>query len=146
MKTPFQHIDAIIQEKKISYFDELSDEDRKTFNVYIINLGLSMNPSILPIVNEANKYWEQLGAREIYLYYSQLLPKKKQYNKWIKGKNEEKYSQEIISSLVEYFQASEAEIIQHLNIFYQTEEGLSEVKRILRGLGWSDKQLKKVKL
>ena len=84
-KTVFHHLDAICTNQRIDYYDTLDDVDKKKFSNFIINRGLSMNPSLISLVNEANKYWGQLKPRELYLFYSQIIPKGKQYNKWIKA-------------------------------------------------------------
>jgi hypothetical protein len=145
-KTPFNHIDAIFTNQKVSYFDELSDVDKKTFTPYVISMGISMNPNFLPIVNEANKYWGQLGPREIYLFYSQLLPNGRQFNKWIKGKKDESYESWLVNLVAKHYEVSTYEAKDYLAIFYKTDEGKTSLRTLLENYGIEPKKLKKVKL
>jgi hypothetical protein len=145
-KTPFDHINAIYNNQRIDYFDTLSDVDKKTFNTYVINMGISMNPDFLPLVNEVNKYWGQLSPRAVYLFYSQMIPKGKYFNKWVKSSKDIEYEPWLIELLVKYFEVSEAEVKTYLTHFYKTDDGRDELKSILEGLGVDAKKLKKVKL
>jgi hypothetical protein len=145
-KTPFDHINAICKNQRVDYFDSLDDVDKKTFNVYVINMGLSMNPDFLPYVNEVNKHWNEMGPREAYLFYSQLIPQGNYYNKWIRGKKEAKFESWLVEMIAKHFEVSKAESINYLESFYQTDEGREELKTILQGYGLDAKKLKKVKL
>jgi hypothetical protein len=145
-KTPFDHINAIFTNQKIGYYDELSEADRKTFTPYVINMGISMNPDFLPYVNEVNKYWGQMGPREVYLFYSQLLPKGKQFNKWIKGKKVEDYEPWLVELVAQHFCVSKDEAISYLRVFYKSDKGRQELRSILEGYGLESKKIKRAKL
>jgi Bacteriophage clamp loader A subunit len=145
-KTPFNHIDAIYNNQRMDYYDNLSDIDKKSFSPYVINMGISMNPDFLPVVNEANKYWDQLDARSLYLFYSQAIPKGKYYNKWVKGTKDVDYEDWLVDLVGRKFEVSKSEAKSYLNIFYKTDEGRDELRSICKGFGIDDKKLKKVKL
>jgi hypothetical protein len=145
-KTPFDHINAIFTSQKIGYYDELSEADRKTFTPYVINMGISMNPDFLLYVNEVNKYWDQMGPREVYLFYSQLLPKGKQFNKWIKGKKVEDYEPWLVELVAQHFRVSKDEAISYLRVFYKSDKGRQELRSILEGYGLESKKIKRAKL
>lgn len=144
-KTPFDHVKEITTNQDIDYFDTLSEEDKKSFNVYIVNLALSMNSAFLPAVNELNKFWN-VGSRETYLYYSQLLPKGKTYNKWIKSTMTEKFEPWLVEKIASHYETSKAEAIDDLTLFYKTELGKEMLYDILRDFGISKKELKKIGL
>lgn len=145
-KTFFDHINSIYTNQRIDYFDTLSDADKKTFLPYMINMGISMNGDLLPIVNEVNKYWDQIGPRELYLFYSQILPKGKQYNKWVKGVKDDSYDQWIIDLIAKHYDLSTFEAKSYLRIYYKTDAGRSDLRELLVGYGINDKLLKKAKL
>ena len=46
---PFDHIKNLHTKKR--RWEDFNDEEKKSFNVFIINKGLSMNPDYLGIVN-----------------------------------------------------------------------------------------------
>jgi hypothetical protein len=145
-KTPFDHINAIYGNQRVDYFDTLTEPDKKTFSPFVINMGISMNPDFLPVVNEANKYWDQLDARSLYLFYSQALPKGKYYNKWVKGKKEDKYESWLVELVAKKYEVSEDEAKDYLELFYRTDEGREELRAICEGYGLDNKKIKKAKL
>ena len=46
---PFEHVKNLHTKKR--RWKDFNDEEKKSFNVYIINKALSMNPNYLGIVN-----------------------------------------------------------------------------------------------
>ena len=86
-KTIFQHLSGI-KEKKESW-ESLSEMDKKSFTPFIINRWLSMNMDLLPIINVLQKYTiGLLTPRDVYKLYLDFLPKKKTFDKYIKGKKD----------------------------------------------------------
>ena len=79
-KSLFDHVDAIYTNQKIDYFGTLTEADKKSYNNYMVNRFLSMNTHQLPFVNELQKY--TLDTKTHYLFFSQLLPRGKQFNKY----------------------------------------------------------------
>jgi hypothetical protein len=145
-KSPFEHINAICGNQRTDYYDNLSDEDKKSFNLYVITMGISMNPDFLPLANEVNKYWGQLDARSTYLFYSQIIPKGKYYNKWVKGKKEDTYEKWLVERIAEHFQCGKSDAITYLDIFYKTDDGREQLKEILAKYGTDPKKIKKAKI
>lgn len=145
-KTFFQHINAIYGNQRIDYYDILSDEDKKSFNVYMITMGIGMTPDFLPLANEVNKYWGQLDARSTYLFYSQMIPKGKYYSKWIKGIKDDTYESWLIELLSSHFECSKRNAVTYLDIFYKTDAGRETLKEILSTHGTDPKKIKKAKI
>ena len=110
---PFDHIKNLHTKKRI--WDNFNDEEKKSFNIYIINKALSMNPSYLNIVNMVQKYTNNmLEPKEVFNLYYNLLPNKFRFYKWIKGtkdKNKEKYQ-----ILAEHFKCSSREIKDYIKL------------------------------
>ena len=135
-KTIFQHLSGI-KEKKESW-ESLSDMDKKSFSPFIINRWLSMNMDILPIVNELQKYTiGTLKAKEVYKLYLDFLPKRKTFDKYIKGKKEGKYKKELLGYLSKWYGVSTREVIDYLGLLKK-----DEVKDILKKYGLTDKEIK----
>ena len=82
-KSLFDHIKQITDVQNPNYWDEISDDDKKSWSNYMINRFLSMKPEWIDFVNEVQKY--PLQPRELYKVYIDILPKKKQWLKYIKG-------------------------------------------------------------
>ena len=63
-----------IQVKKRKW-NSFTDEDKKSFNVFIINRFLSMNPDYLELVNYIQQYTNgQLKPQQVYECYREIIP------------------------------------------------------------------------
>lgn len=137
-KTIFQHLSGI-KEKKVEW-NSLSDMDKKTFSPFIINRWLSMNLDLLPIINVLQKYTiGLLSARDVYKVYLDFLPKRKTFDKYIKGKKEGKHNKELLSYLSNWYGVSQREVIEYLDILPK-----DEVIKILMKYGLTEIQSKKL--
>lgn len=137
-KTIFQHLSGI-KEKKESW-ESLSDMDKKSFSPFIINRWLSMNLDLLPIVNELQKYTiGTLSARDTYKLYLDFLPKRKTFDKYIKGKKESKYNKEVLQYLSTWYGVSQREVVDYLDIISK-----DEIIAILMKYGLTERESKKL--
>jgi hypothetical protein len=131
-----------ITDKKVSWYD-LSEQDRKTFSPYMINRFLSMNMDFIELVNELQRYTVgQLSTAETYKLYFDVLPKQKQYNKYIKGKKSETYKSELIDLIANHYQISTQESMEYLDLFF--DDRLNFLKEIIKKYGKSDKECEKL--
>jgi len=117
-------------------WSSISMTEQKTYNPFIMNLWLSMNPDWLEIVNEVQS--QQVPNRDHYNFYKGILPKKQPFFRWIKASKKE-YSKDVIDKLAIYYSCSSREIIDSLCIL--TEQNISD---ILMKMGISDKEIKKM--
>jgi hypothetical protein len=141
-KSLFDHINALYEDQRITYFEDLTDSDKKSYDRYMINRFLSMNPNQLPYVNHLQKY--SVDPKTHYLFFSQVLPRGKQYNKYIKKTKEEKYEGWLVDIIVRCYNVSKNEAIDYLDIFYKQDK--EALKQLCQLYGVEDKQLKKAKL
>ena len=115
---PFDHIKNLHTKQR--NWDDFNDEEKKSFNIYIINKALSMNPNYIDIVNMVQKYTNNmLGQKEVFNLYYNLLPNKFRFYKWIKGakdKNIEKYK-----TLAKYFECSSREAKDYMELLDKKE-------------------------
>lgn len=144
--TLFDHLSHIFEVQDVNYYNTLSDEDRKTFSVYMINRFISMNKEYLPLVNEIQQYWGSITPREVYLFYSNILPKKKQFNRYVKGVKETQFDDSVLELLSKHFRISISEAGDYLNICYKSESGKEFLREFFIGFGYDKKQLKKIDL
>ena len=115
---PFDHIKNLHTKQRT--WDNFNDEEKKSFNVYIINKALSMNPNYLDIVNMVQRYTNNmLNPKEVFNLYFNLLPNKFRFYKWIKGtkdKNKEKYQ-----ILAQHFKCSSREAKDYMELLNKKE-------------------------
>ena len=140
----FEHLNAIQTNQAIDYWDKLEPANRKSYSVYMINRLLSMNMDYVELVNEFQKLYGPLTERESYLFYSQMLPRKRQWNKYVKGKGEDRHEGWVVKLIAQHFQVSEAEAEAYVDLYVATPKGKSRMKRILEMYGTDPKKIKKV--
>ena len=113
---PFDHIKNLHTKKRI--WNDFNDEEKKSFNVFIINKGLSMNPNYLGIVNMVQNYTglnQVISPKEVFNIYFNLLPNKFRFYKWIKGAKTKK-DKEKAEYLAMHFKVSTREAYDYLQI------------------------------
>lgn len=115
---PFDHIKNLHTKQRS--WNDFNDEEKKSFNIYIINKALSMNPNYLNIVNMVQRYTNNLlDSKEVFNLYFNLLPNKFRFYKWIKGtkdKNKEKYQ-----ILAQHFKCSSREAKDYMELLNKKE-------------------------
>lgn len=137
----FEHISGITDKK--TPWDVLSDSDKKSFTPYIINRWLSMNMDFIELVNELQRYTiGQISPEETYKLYYDILPKQKQFNKYIKGKKADKYNPALVELLSMHFLVSEKEAMEYIDIYQETS--LNTLKEIIKKYGKTDKEVDKL--
>ena len=113
---PFDHIKNLHTKKR--RWEDFNDEEKKSFNVFIINKALSMNPNYLNIVNMVQNFTglnQILSPKEVFNLYLNLLPNKFKFYKWIKGEKTKK-EKEKAEYLAMHFEVSIREAYDYLKI------------------------------
>ena len=109
--------------KQITYnkgdWDSFSDNDKKSWNNYMVHRFLSMNPDYIEVVNIVQKY-QYLTDKQVYNIYKNLIPKRNVFLKYIKGKKD-KTSAEDIKYLADYFECSTREVKEYIGIVPKEE-------------------------
>lgn len=129
--SPFDHIKNL--HSKVQW-EDLNEEDKKSFNVYIVNKGLSMNPDYLDIVNMAQLITE---PRMVYKFYLNVLPNRNKFYKWVKGTKD--INKDLLIKLSEYYQVSQREVKDYIRIL-----GKSPIRCILEKYGIEKKEITKL--
>jgi hypothetical protein len=144
-KSMFDLIDAIYTNQSPDFFDTLTDSEKKLYknSRYMMHRFISMNPLYAPVVNAIQQY-TTMPEKAHYLFLTNMLPKGKQYNKYIKGSKDEKYEKWLVELVAKHYQVSTVEAITYLEIYYaQNKTGLRELCEMY---GVDKKTLKVAKL
>ena len=113
---PFEHVKNLHTKKR--RWEDFNDEEKKSFNVFIINKTLSFNPNYLNIVNMVQNYTglnQILSQKEVFNLYFNLLPTKFRFYRWIKGAKNKKHK-ENAEYLAMHFKVSTREAYDYLSI------------------------------
>ena len=132
--TIFDWLNQISYDKRP--WSSFNNEDRESFNPYMINRFISMKENYIDFVNTIQKY--SINKESLYNYYCQLIPKRKTFFRYIKPKKSTLNSN-LITILAKYFESSEREIKDNYQLI---GKDYSEI--ILQNNGIDDKQIKKL--
>ena len=144
-KELFDFVNAILADQSIGFFEGLTDAEKKKYknSRYMIHRFLSMNPAYAPIVNIIQKY-TNMPDKVHYMFLTNMLPKGRQFNKYIKSAAEEKYEGWLIELVAKKYNVSLAEATTYLDIYYtQNKDALV---RLCNEYGVDQKLMKKAKL
>jgi len=141
----FDHLKAITDNDYDSeYFDNLSERAKKTFDVYMINRFLSMNPDWVYLVNYFQQYTQFVSRKEVYAFYSSMIPTRRIFLKYIKGEKEAKYNAELINLVRSKYEVSKKEALEYLEIFYMIPGGIKALTKLCQDYGNDEKEIKKL--
>lgn len=127
--------------KQVTYIKDpwssFSEEDKATFNPYMMHRLVSMHEPYLELANYLQQFW-QLKPDQIYLVYCNYLPENKVFAKYIKS-TKSKANNELLEILANHYQVSTREIKEYLHVLNK-----DEVKNILSSRGIDDDEIKKL--
>ena len=143
-KSLFDHIKHITDVQSPNYWDDISDEDKKSWSNYMVNRFLSMKMDWVELVNEVQKY--QLKPKELYKVYIDILPKKKQWLKYIKGDKSMKYPKWVYEIVAKYLEISLREAAAAVEVYEMSHGGQAELIDILIKYGRTEQEIRKIGL
>ena len=131
----FDWLNQITYEKQP--WNSFTEEDKKSFEPYMIHRFLSMNPEYIEFVNlvQTFPYTDKEKIYNIYLY---MIPKKKMFLKYIKS-SLKKRQEKLFGYVASYYECSLGEANEYIDIL--RENG---VKDILNKMGVDEKEQKKL--
>jgi hypothetical protein len=127
--------------KEITYnkspWNSFTEEDRESFNPYLIHRFLSMNPDYVDFVNTVQivPYTSKERVYNIYLY---TIPKKDMWLKYIKS-TKTKRQEAMLKYIATYYECSLGEAEEYADILKD-----NGIKTILKKSGVDDKEIKKL--
>ena len=139
-KSLFDHINQITSVQNPNYWEQISEEDKKTWSNYMVNRFLSMKSEWVELVNELQKY--NLKPKELYKLYTNVLPKGKQWLKYTKGRNDMSYPEWLINIFRNSNECSRKEAIDAIDMLMLTEGGMMELGELGRKWGIEERKIK----
>lgn len=136
--TPFDFV-KLVHNKKVNW-DELTEEEQKGWNTFIVNRALSFTSDYLDIVNKIQPHTAgQLTPAEIFKYYQSMLPSNFRFQKWIKGQKQNKFNPQLVEVVSAYLECSKQQAEDYLGILDK-----KETKNLLKMIGIQDDEIKKL--
>jgi len=118
-------------------WNSFTEEDKKSFEPYMIHRFLSMNPDYIEFVNLVQVF-QVTDKEKIYNIYLYMIPKKKMFLKYIKSSAKKK-QEKLLGYIASYYECSLGEANEYVDIL--RENG---VKNILNQMGVDEKEQKKL--
>jgi len=143
-KSLFDHVNQVTAVQNPNYWEDISDEDKKTWSNYMVNRFLSMKSDWIDLVNEIQKY--PLEPKELYKVYTSILPKKKQWLRYIKGDKKMDYPKWVYEIVAKDMQVSMREAVSAVEVYAMSTGGQSELADMLLKYGTEDKEIRKLGL
>ena len=143
-KSLFDHIKQITDVQNPNYWDEISDDDKKSWSNYMVNRFLSMKMDWVEFVNEVQRY--PLQPKELYKVYTDILPKKRQWLKYVKGDKKMKYPNWVYEIVSKHLQCSLREAKEAVETYEMSYGGQAELVDILVKYGKTEDECRKIGL
>ena len=143
-KSLFDHIKQITNVQNPNYWEEISDEDKKSWSNYMTHRFLSMKMEWVELVNELQKY--NLQPKELYKLYTNILPKGKQWLKYTKGRNQMAHPNWLINVVANHNEVSQKEAYDMVEMYMLTEGGMLELGELCKKWGVEPKKIEKAGL
>ena len=118
-------------------WNSFTEEDKKSFEPYMIHRFLSMNPEYIEFVNLVQTF-PYTNKEKIYNIYLYMIPRKKMFLKYIKSSTKKK-QEKLLGYVASYYECSLGEANEYIDIL--RENG---VKDILNKMGVDEKEQKKL--
>jgi hypothetical protein len=145
-KTLFDHINQITQIKNPNYWETLSDQDKKTWNNFMIIRYLGMIEEWVDMLSYLQPYIQDLPPQSLYKVLIEIIPKYKGFIKYISGEKVSKYEDWLVDLFVNHYNVSKKEVDSYLKILYIDDVGKSHIKELCQMYGVEEKKIKSLKL
>ena len=120
-----------------SKWESFTEEDKKSFEPYLMHRLLSMNPEYIEFVNLVQTF-PYSDKEKIYSIYLYMIPKNNMFFKYIKSSKKKK-QESLLKHIANYFECSFGEAEEYIDILRE-----SGIKSILTKLGVEEKEQKKL--
>lgn len=142
-KTVFDHIKHIRESKTPEYYQSLSESEQKTFNKYVILMGLSMDQTAIEGISYISKYLDILPSNSFYKVCCDVSPKSTRFCKWIKS-SKQKYSKKLIEIIASYYKISKTDAYDYCVSFFRDEAQLTNLINLCASVGYNESQIEKM--
>jgi len=139
----FDHIKHIRTEQSPDYYNNLSEENRKTFDHFMILRALSMDSNIVQEMAFLYRYFDKIPSPQFYKLLISLVPKNDRWVPWVKTKII-KHSSNLISLISKYYDISKRQANEYINIFVSTDSGLEKLTDLCLSTGLNEKEVEKL--
>jgi hypothetical protein len=139
----FDHINHIREVKNKDYYKSLSEEEKKSFNKYMIIRFLSMDVDIIEDVSFVSKYFQNIPEEQFYQVMIDLVPRGRKFCKYIKNSTEG-INETILDCICKKYKIGKRDAIDYYNIYTSNDTNLKDLCELIQGFGYSEKEVEKL--
>lgn len=139
-KSLFDHVKHIRQIQDPDYYTRLSEDDRKSFNHFMIIRALAMDDTLVEDMAELYPYFDKIPSPQFYTLLIAMVPKSMSFHPWIKSKFM-KHKSELLDIVGKRFQIPKYQANAYVNILLRSDEGQAELINICRAFGLNDDEI-----
>lgn len=121
----FDYLKALTEKNEFLNFDD--EEIKKGYNCFLINRFVSMAEVFTQVVNEINRF-PDIPKETHFRYLFSILPKRKQFFKYIKKKKDLSQTEKII--IANHFEVGLTDAERYINIL--SEKEIKEILELYR--------------
>jgi len=115
-KNFFDHLNAVIKFQDKNYWKTLSEDDKKSWNTYMMMRYLSMNPDWTELIDLIQPYVHSLRSEDVYKVLLLIIPRGRTFIKYIKRDKKTDIQKELIDKTVIVFECSVKEAEDYISI------------------------------
>lgn len=142
-KSLFDHVKHIRSVQNPNYYNDLSEEDRKSFNHFMILRALAMDDSIVEEMARLYQYFDKIPSPQFYQLLIVLVPRNTRYCPWIKTKVL-KHNKRLLEYVAKRFRVSKRQANDYVNLLLHSEQGQGELVAICKAFGLEDKEVEEL--
>ena len=139
----FDHVKHIREVKNPDYYKSLNDEEKKTFNKYMLLRVLSMDSDIIEEMAFVSKYFQSIPNDQFYKLLVEIVPKGRRFSKYIK-KSTDNVNETILTCICDRFKIGQKDAIDYYNVFMSDENGIKDLIGLIECFGYTEKEIEKM--
>jgi len=139
----FDHVKHIRQIQDPDYYTNLSEDDRKSFNHFMIIRALSMDETMVEDMAQLYQYFDRIPSPQFYQLLIAMVPKNNRFSPWIKSKGL-KHNKNLLGLVSKRFKVPKYQANDYVNLLLRTENGMEELVAICKAFGLEDKEVEEL--
>jgi len=142
-KTLFDHINHIRENKSESYYDQLTEKEKRDFSKYTLLIGLSMDSNSIESIAYLSQFMEVIPNKQFYKTCCDLVPHGRKFCKWIKS-TKSKTNKDLVDLLSSHLQIGKDEARDYCKILFKNQDGIEYLVSTCSKYGKTDKEINKL--
>lgn len=139
----FDHVKHIRQVQDPDYYVNLSEDDRKSFNHFMIVRALSMDAEIVETMAQLYQIFDKIPSPQFYQLLIKLVPRSNRFYPWVKTKKM-KHNKELVALVAKRFLVAKYQANDYINLLLRSENGQAELVSICKAFGLDDKEVEEL--